>query len=431
MLSYSRFRTIYKSDPWALTFLLCAFVICPFASFLLALTNAKSKASYVIYFLFGILFAWHLNPTGGERYDDIIGIMTRVCQSQYSFDDISTEFIQSATFDQNAPKEWYEHFMIWLSKSFSPNPHLFFALCAIPWLIFELKCVSFITSDPKFKQTLLCMIVLLLFVAPRDIITLQNPRFTTGLWIAIYALIKYFHASKRKVIYLCLICILPLIHSAFWFFILAFILGNIALHYPSRMMLLLYISIPFSYLSYDIINSIDFNSLPLPASLSSWISGYLSEDSYNTFVAHKGASGFWYIQAGFNFLMKTTYLLIPIYLWKYRSEILHRKDVRNLFGFYIYFYALISFIQFIPVLGERFFWMVRILGIYLWFKTIFPRHKWVLQCILLACSYSILTRYFYKGAVSSAVPLDIFYEPLPMLIADFWGTTSPNPISTY
>lgn len=416
-----------REDPMAWPLLLGIFIICPFAAFLLALTRAASKSSYVIYFMFGIVFAWHMNYTGSARYDDLIGIMHRVIITDVSFDDLIIQLTQLLTFDDNAPKEWYENLMIWISKSISPNPHLFFALCAIPWLIFELKSLNLITSDPHFKQSIYCMIILVLFVIPRDIITLQNPRFTTGLWLAVYATLQYFLKPQKSARYGLLILILPLIHSGFWFYVFAFAIGLFASRYPTKMLLLLYISIPFSLLSYDLMTAINFNALPLPTKLNAWINGYLSEESYSKYVSHEGASGFWWVQASMSIIMKAAYLCIPLYVWKYRQEF-YRTKYERLIGFFFYFYALINLMQFVPVLGERFFWMVRIFAIFLWFKIVYPRKNSILIFILFSCSYDLFKRYFYQGALSTSVPLGIFYEPLPMLIADFWGVTTAAPL---
>lgn len=45
-----------------------------FAAFLGSLLRPTSKSSFVIYFLFGILFCWHMDPKGLVVYDDYIGI---------------------------------------------------------------------------------------------------------------------------------------------------------------------------------------------------------------------------------------------------------------------------------------------------------------------------------------------------------------------
>lgn len=419
--TYLRQQSFENPQDWI--FKLILFIIYPFGAFLISLRNAASKSSYLIYFLFGLIFCWHMNPTG-DRYDDLFGIMERVVANNYSTKEIWEQFVTFITFKEDAPKEVYENVLNWFSKLFSPNPHLFFTIAAIPYLFFMLKSLKKITTDRKFTQCWYCLIVLALFVLPRDIITVQNPRFTTGVWMAVFATISFFSSSKYQWRYFLIILATPLIHSGFWFYVLAFTGGLFAMRYQKLLIVLLYASVPFSYLSYDLLTSLNLSALPLPSTLAVWIERYLSEDSFNEFVANEGASGYFWVAQIFTTIRTTAYLIVPLYLWKYRKEIEQRNDIKHLFKFFLYFYALVNFIQFVPVLGERFYWIVRILAIYLWFKAIYPRHNTVLKILLLACSWEIFKRYFYKGAISSSVPLEIFYTPLPNLIADFWGVTN-------
>lgn len=417
-------HNITIEDPRELWIKIILFIIYPFGAFLLSLKNAASKSSYLIYFLFGLIFCWHMNPINHTQTDDFYWIMERVIANDYSTKEIWEQFVAFITFKEDAPKEVYENVLNWFSKLFSPNPHLFFTIAAIPYLYFMLKSLKKITTDRKFTQCWYCLIVLALFVLPRDIITVQNPRFTTGIWMAVFATISFFSSGKYQWRYYLLILATPLIHSGFWFYVLAFTGGLFVMRYQKLLIVLLYASVPFSYLSYDLLTSLNFSALPLPATLALWIERYLSEDSFNEFVANEGASGYFWVAQMFTTIRTTAYLIIPLYLWKYRKEIERRNDIKHLFKFFLYFYALVNFIQFVPVLGERFYWMVRIFGIYLWFKAIYPRHNTVLKILLLACSWEIFRRYLYTGALYKCVPLEIFYTTLPNLIADFWGVTN-------
>ncbi|MBW9203924.1 hypothetical protein EVD33_13505 [Bacteroidales bacterium SW292] len=400
------------------------FVVYPFLSFLLSLLNARSRSSYLIFFLFGVVFCWHMNPTGLGQYDDLIGIMERVISSNFTTSEIWDQTVAFFTFAENSPKELYENILIWFTKLFSQNPHLFFAFASIPYLYFMLKSLKQITDDQKFANNIYCLIILVLFVLPRDIITVQNPRFTTGVWMVVFSTIMFFSDEKYRWRYFLLILLTPAVHSGFWFYVIVFIGGLLVMRFRKLTIWLLYFSVPFSYLSYDLLSNFDFAALPLPTMLSDWAIRYMSEESFNKHIGHAGASGFFWVSQAFNTFCNTMYLFIPYYLWKYRDEIDQRTDIKYLFDFFLYFYAVVNFIQFIPVLGGRFYWIVRILGIFLWFKVVFPRHQKVLLFLLCSCSWEIFRRYFYTGAVYTCVPLEIFYAPLPFLISDFWNVTT-------
>lgn len=413
-------KSVEDSSEWI--FKIVFFIIYPFGAFLLSLRNAASKSSYLIFFLFGVVFCWHMNPVDLMRYDDLRGIMERVVSTNLTWNDVCKQIVAYLTMADDSPKELYENILIFISKSFSRNPHLFFALAAIPYLIFMLNSLKQITSDRKFREgSVYCLIVLALFVFPRDIITVQNPRFTTGVWLIIYALIQFYKQPRFSLKYYVLILMAPFIHSGFWPFVFLFTVGLYVSKFPKISLWLLYLSIPFSYLSYELLSTVDFSILP--SSMAVWVENYMSEDKYAAYVMNEGASGFYWVAQGMTAFRNTAYLLIPIYLWKQRDKINERLDLNRFFQFYLYLYAVVNFIQFVPVVGERYYWIVQILSIFFWFKVIYPKHNKILLLILFSCSYHILRRYVYGGAVASSVPLEIFYTPLPNLIADFWGVS--------
>ena len=395
----SRSKYIDLSSRNILIFKIILFVFFPFGAFLYSLLNAKSTSSYIIFFLFGVVFCWHMNPTGNGNYDDLEGIMDRVIMTNISSTEMNDQIKKYFTLEDDAPKEIYENLLIFISKSISPNPHLYFAFASIIFLYFMLGSLKFITNDFKYANSISCIIILILFLLPRDIITVQNPRFGTGVWIVVYATISFFSYNKNRIRYLLLLMTSVFFHSAFWFYVISFFIALICMKHKRIMIILLYISLPFSFLSYDLLQSINLEIIPIPSSLLKWIQIYLSEDSYNTYIIKTQASGFFWVQQTFNFIRTFAYLLIPFILWKKQVEFKNDKLKYSLFLYFISFFTIVNFIQFIPVLGERFYWIIRILSIFLWFKIIYPRHRNILLFILFSFSYDILYIYFYKGAV--------------------------------
>ena len=75
------------NDAKELIIKLVLFVICPFAAFLGSLLRPTSKSSFVIYFLFGIIFCWHMDPKGLVAYDDYIGIRDLFLKYKYTMTD--------------------------------------------------------------------------------------------------------------------------------------------------------------------------------------------------------------------------------------------------------------------------------------------------------------------------------------------------------
>ena len=398
------------------------FVLSPFFAFLYSLKEAESRSSYVIFYLFGIVFCWNMTDRGAAHYDDFVGIMLRFQHTIISTSEIVKQFYDTISFSPQAPKELFENLLIWFTKQYSRNYHLYFAFASILYLAFMLGSLRKITSNEKFVSNFWGLLILMLFVLPRDIITVQNPRFTIGLWFNIFCTLSFFLGkSRHKWLYLLLICCSPFFHSGMWFYVIVFGICYLVVLARIRQKLcivLFYVSIPFSFLSYELLGQINFSLLPIPDSLAHFAIRYMSSDSYDIYVGNKGASGYWWIQAFFNLLTTIAYSLIPLFLWKHRDCLQSDKGLNNFFSFFLLLSAVINFIQSVPVVGTRFYWMFRILAIYFWFRMVFPQHNKYLLCILFACSWYIFRRYFYGGAVSVCVPPDMWHAPLPVLITN-------------
>lgn len=172
-----------------------------------------------------------------------------------------------------------------------------------------------LVSDNKFPlYGLMPLIIILLFVIPRDIVTVQNPRYTTGVWLTMWGFLNYFDKSKSKsCLYFIPILIAPFIHSGFWPMIFIFILAVFLplSHNIRTIELLFYVSIPFSVLSYDLFSGISYSFLP-PV-FARWVEKYLSEDSYASFVQMKGTSGFSGLPNCFR-ILRIVYIYIFLFL---------------------------------------------------------------------------------------------------------------------
>lgn len=402
---------------------LLLFVLFPFLAFLYSLKRPSSKSSYVIFFLFGLIFCWHMDSRLPGHYDDFVGIMLRFQDAYcYSFSEILEMLGKSLTLSEDAPKDFFEPFLTSLTKSISDNYHLFFALASMFYLTFMLRSLKHITNDAKFTNNFWGLLILALFVLPRDLITVQNPRFTIGFWYNVMCTLSYFYSNKHnRWLFVVGIVLSPLFHSAMWAYVILFVLSTfvVALLKIERIyMIIFYISIPFSFLSYEILSQFNFQALQLPSALQHSIDIYLSDESHDRFVANEGKAGFWWIQAIFDWMTILAYSLIPVVVVKYKKELLSKEKTRYFLNYFILFSSFVNFVQAVPVLGARYYYFFRVFAIFAWFKIVFPRKNNYLLFVLFACSFSLFYRYLYKGAVSVCVPPGIWYKPLPLLIAD-------------
>lgn len=412
---------IYRSTKKERFYYILFFLIWPFGALLSTLKQMKGKHFLFIYGLFCILFCWNMDVTNPNRYDDLGNISLLFTYNNLStseFLDIVNKYVTGHAY---ATRELYLYFMIWLTRLFSDNPHTFFALCSIPYLFFQIKCFKIIIDDPKFQNGWIGFLFIFLFMLPRDIITIQNPRFTTALWLCIYVILTYFRKERNRRTLLWLV-LTPIIHSSFWFFIGLFFVGLFIKLPLKTLMIFVYISIPFSYLSTDITNSLNIASIiPLPDSLNAWVTSYLGRESSAKVY---GTAGMFWIPILFDFLRNTVYLMVPILLWKKKRLV--TEEYKPLFSFYLFFYAVVNFLQPVPVLGGRYMWFVQILSIYMLFIAYGNQAKKYLLIILLANSWFIFNRYLFRGAVANCVPTVIFYAPTPYIINEYWGVERMN-----
>lgn len=422
-------NTYNKIDAWnnnrgykELGPLLILFFVWPFGAWLYSLYNANKKSSYVIFFMFSLLLCWHMTPTGSDQYDDFIGIMERFNVSYYTFNEIKWQIGEYISMNENAPKELYENIMIWFVKSFTNNYHFYFLLCAIPVAYCQLKSMKRITQDIRYQpHTWLAIAIMVMFIFPRDIITVQNPRFTTGFWICILCSLNYFSSEKKNIIHLLPTLLTPLIHSGMWLYVI--IVGTFLI-IPKSVRLLEIVAIctiPLSFFDAEIIKGIDFSTF-LPDFLYRWSLNHF--DNTSNVMEVDSRAGFWWIGATFNIATKCMYIYMLIIMIRNKNNINNNQEAKNFYPFLLFLLIITNIVQVIPVLGERYYWFVKIFTVFVWFKAFYPKHKKVILCLILVNSWAFLSRYGYVlgGALSVNTPTDIFYTPLPYLIGKglFW-----------
>ena len=406
------------NDAKELVIKLVLFVICPFAAFLGSLLRPTSKSSFVIYFLFGILFCWHMDPAGLTEYDDYMGIRDEFLAYKYSMADFLEKFVGYITL-QGKERDLYSVFLNTFTRIFSSNFHLYFAIASIPYLIFSLASVRKLTESEEFPRCgIYALLIILLFVIPRDIVTVQNPRYTTAVWISMWGFLNYFDRSKSNWKWYAIPIILSVVlHTGLLPMVLVFLMAIIVPLPVKKIELIFFVSIPFSFFSYELFASINYSFLP--SFLSHWIQSYLSDEMYAKLILNKGRSGFFWITQLFSYISYVAYFLIPIMMMKYKEQILQNSEIGKLYPFYILLFSVTNFIRMLPTIGVRYFLTIQIMSVYMFFKVFYPMKKNYFWVLLFAWSFPIFLRWFYSGAGLHLVPKNIYFDNLFSLVNDY------------
>lgn len=402
---------------------LILYIIFPFGTWVHSVFHAKSKSSYVVFFLFSLLLCWHMAPTNTEKYDDFIGILERFETTNVSTDQLTHDVEAYFSHSDVAPRDIYESILIWFVKLFTDNYHFFFLLASIPITLCQLGTMKFLTEDDRFENaSILGVILLAMFIFPRDILTVQNPRFATGFWLCVMASVWFFYQGLQ-IRALILICLAPMCHSALLPFVGAFLVYLILPKNVQFFKTLAMLSIPLAFLDANLMSYIDIDILP--PSLQTWASIYLSDEAFSKYVLQEERSGYWWVQATFEFMMKVFYIIMTWQLIKQTDSQRNGDGNSKLLLFYLFVFSFVNIIQIIPEMGSRYYWFLRVLCIFVWFKYFGfskPKMLYLLAC---SCSFLLFMRYGYMigGALAVTTSPDIFFTPLPYLMCKglFWN----------
>lgn len=394
------------------------FLLWPFGAWLYCIKQPQFKSSYVIFFLFSLLLCWHMSPMSDRGYDDFIGIKERFEVASITTSDLIYEIQAYFSMADDTPKELYEDILTWLVKGFTSNYHFYFLFAAVPIAFCQLRSMKRITGDIYFKPTLWGIFIMIMLIFPRDIITTQNPRFATGFWICVMSTLYFYGSESRNWKYLLFSLLAPLCHSGLMPFVLLLLLS---VFIPKDLKLLKYvalISIPFSFFDAGLFGNLSFDFMPDRFAI--WVNEYMSDESYARFILKEGRSGFWWVDAGFQMLMKFAYIWMAIQIIRNWNRVENDAESYNLISFYLVLFAFVNITQFLPEFSTRYYNFLRVFCIYVWFKTFGLNRNYIssIKLLMVASTWFLFSRYGYVigGALSVNTPTDIFYMPLPYLI---------------
>lgn len=330
----------------AVKFLL--FIISPFVSFLYSLGSLKTRSSYIIIFLFYLCFgmAFSVESQYTEYKGD--GVFYRgVFESYrhintYQYINSLKEYVEF----QDGSQDFYSDTVAFVVSRFTGNYHYFFLFLALVFAFFQLKCLTFFTSNPNYKFAVVPLILLFLFMW-NNIFNINGCRFWTAAWIGVYAVLEIFVNKKYR--YLLLAAITPFFHGAFWIYVAVLFIGFFLRRFKIIWIVLFLLSFVFSSVVIEIVQqSADY----LPAFLARKVYYYADEFYIQSRQTMQG-SGLYWLDIVFPKLVNL-YINVLVIVLIIKSKLLKSTRYYQLYLFFIVYVTISNFFMAIPSVGSRF-----------------------------------------------------------------------------
>ena len=385
------------------------FLLSPILSFFLALFDAFEKNSKLILILFCGLAGWLMFPynTDLDIYQYYEYIRNNSVPNQSLYLQGLYDFL---SFDSNI-KDYYFETVVYFVTQISSNIHFVFLVFGLIYGYFFTKSMAVITRGMAItndKKYLICLLIILFITIPFT--SISSVRFWTASWMATCISLKTF--IENKYYYLLLTPFLVFIHGTYLIFIvflcLTIVLHKIP-HLNAVLTILVYLSIPLSYLSMYVGDAL-YNYLPTP--LQHTADYYFSEDNLNRLNV---------VGSGFAFISKFSKNLVSVFVYILIVLLLQRRlsMPKNNTGIYTLTLLLLIFSNFtmgIPSLGGRFYCVTIPLVIYLWFRTFRSNeYKRLIYLTPFVFSFEIVYWVYYYVRGTTGI-LNLFLPPIVSVV---------------
>jgi hypothetical protein len=201
----------YNDGTYYLLTKIGIFIIWPFGAFLFSLKNLKSKSSFLIFFLFCVLFGYTFIAQN-KSFDSYKYVEDFIYTKNYTITNYISEIKEYLTFESSI-KDIYILTCNFLVSRITNNYHILLGLFAIVFAYFYLKSFRFIVDRPEFSASAVCYILAFLFTFSNPIFNINGVRFYTAAWIAVYSLFQVIVKKNHR--YLLMLGITPFIHISY------------------------------------------------------------------------------------------------------------------------------------------------------------------------------------------------------------------------
>lgn len=382
------------------------FFIHPFASFLIALNNLKSKRSFTVIFLFFVLFGYTFIATN-ESADSFHYINEFKDYTRNPSFNLSNDLKEYFTFDSYI-KDIYTIITYYLISSFTDNYHLLMALWAAVFSYFFLKSFRFFVEREEFRTSLITALLAFLFIFSNNIFNINGVRFNTAAWVAVYSVFEIVINKKYK--YFILALVTPLVHITYISFVVVLILYIFLSKLEKGWIFLFIISF---FISEITVNLVQTYQMQLPPALQSMIWSYASED--NLQQRYQIVESLPQYAKFLNALPRYFIQLLMIFFIFNSKKIKKKEESKSVYLFLLIWLSFCNFTMAIPSFGNRFLMLSAPFICYLILLTYrnIPKLRYFVYAIPFVYSYPLL--YWARNMVTVSDPF-LFTSVFPHIL---------------
>ena len=353
----------------------------PMGAFIYSWKSLNTRSSYwvilIFCLLYGLSFRAYVDAADSARYVEEFRIF--IANPSYNFSSIFSEFFSP----DSEIKDIFVYALYYLTYLLAgDNYHVFFFLVSIVFSTFFLLSLKFITDDTYFKNNFFCFFLVCICVLSNPIFNINGVRFWTATWIAVWASFNVIINNKR--IYILALFFLPLIHGAYYVYIVFFLFAYFAKSWHKVLPYLFFISFFFTDVALMILP--DFTGY-LPPFLQNMIWSYTESDyalsRMSGAIAKQEA-----LYARILMAIPKYYQLILIFLIVRSRRLFQDKKSLVVMGFMLAIGAAINFSSLIPSIKR--FWQILIpFVVYLWIhnRDVMYRYKEIIFLYPLVALY--------------------------------------------
>lgn len=384
---------------------LILFLISPFVSFLYSLLRIKTKSSFVVFFLFSVVFGMSMNY---DKFSELDGFSHKEDFLTYQNQTISSYTTAVKTFfssDNNQYKDLYDLTVKFITSRFTDNYHFFYMLLAVIFSFFSLKTFKIFVKEENFDNTFSSYILAYLFMTI-TIFEINGVRFFTAAWVALLCIFKIFKEEKYK--YILLASITILIHSSYSVFFAVLLIAILTKKFEKFWIIALIVSFFVSELSLQLVRE---NLSLLPDFFGAWADRYTNES--RVALVNTEGSGFWFLYKIFSILQRGYIILMVLFFFKNSTIIKSKNSTKQIYLFLLPWMTFANFALSIPSLGSRFIYLSYPIISYIWlvnFKDV--KYKLFLYFLPVVFIYNI----YYILYLYSLVLEPCFFYSSPLYL---------------